>query len=446
MNARVSRLSDSSRSVLAGPDDRHQDPALVYLEPPPVLGRVAWAVAGAFLLLALVLPLVPWRQSALATGRVVAYAPADRQQVVQAPVKGRLGEWYVGEGDVVSKGEVLVEITDNDPSLVRRLTAQADALDAERSAVEDQIRSYEAKISALRASAELVTAEYAGKVAALHQERVEEAAALDADQRQLERVQTLAAEGIASVRDRELAEMKQRGSVARVQAVDASVRAARAAGVKARQEVESKIASAEAELEAARGKLAKVERDQLELETVRTRQDAQTVRAPRDGVVLRVHGGPGGEQVTSGDALVTLVPDTRSRAVELWVDGNDMPLVREGETVRLVFEGWPALQVVGLPGASEGTFPGVVDFVDATDDGSGQFRVLVVPESEDAWPDPTILRQGVRTKGWFLLGQVSVGYELWRQLNGFPALPDVEKGRTPLLPSSKKPRAPVSLK
>ncbi|MBL8825787.1 MAG: hypothetical protein JNM18_02290, partial [Planctomycetaceae bacterium] len=30
------------------------------------------------------------------------------------------------------------------------------------------------------------------------------------------------------------------------------------------------------------------------------------------------------------------------------------------------------------------------------------------------------LRQGVRVNGWIQLNQVTLGYELWRQLNGFP--------------------------
>jgi hypothetical protein len=30
------------------------------------------------------------------------------------------------------------------------------------------------------------------------------------------------------------------------------------------------------------------------------------------------------------------------------------------------------------------------------------------------------LRQGVRANGWILLDEVRLGYELWRQFNGFP--------------------------
>jgi hypothetical protein len=39
------------------------------------------------------------------------------------------------------------------------------------------------------------------------------------------------------------------------------------------------------------------------------------------------------------------------------------------------------------------------------------------------------LRQGARAQGWVLLNRVSVGYELWRQFNGFPPTLPVE-GKT----------------
>jgi hypothetical protein len=34
------------------------------------------------------------------------------------------------------------------------------------------------------------------------------------------------------------------------------------------------------------------------------------------------------------------------------------------------------------------------------------------------------LRQGVRANGWVMLKTVPLGYEVWRQLNGFPPVID----------------------
>ncbi len=65
------------------------------------------------------------------------------------------------------------------------------------------------------------------------------------------------------------------------------------------------------------------------------------------------------------------------------VVGNDLPLVRVGNHVRLQFEGWPSLQFTGWPAVAVGTFGGEVAVVDPTDDGSGMFRVLVRPDPHD---------------------------------------------------------------
>jgi hypothetical protein len=89
--------------------------------------------------------------------------------------------------------------------------------------------------------------------------------------------------------------------------------------------------------------------------------------------------------------------------------------------VRLQFEGWPAVQFTGWPSVAVGTFGGVVTLIDATDDGQGKFRIVVTPDPRDEpWPSGRYLRQGVRANGWVLLGQVTLGYELWRRFNGFP--------------------------
>jgi membrane fusion protein, adhesin transport system len=63
---------------------------------------------------------------------------------------------------------------------------------------------------------------------------------------------------------------------------------------------------------------------------------------------------------------------------------------------------------------------GEVAAIDPTDDGTGKFRIQVQPSSEDEWPSGRFLRQGVRANGWVMLSRVRLGYEIWRQLNGFP--------------------------
>ncbi len=159
-----------------------------------------------------------------------------------------------------------------------------------------------------------------------------------------------------------------------------------------------------------------------EIDTRISRQQSQDIRAPMDGFISKVFAGQGGSLVKQGDPLVTFVPEANSRVVEIWIDGNDAPLVHPGREVRIQFEGWPAVQVSGWPSIATGTFVGRVHMVDWMDDGSGKFRVLVKPEAGVPWPTVDRLRQGVRVLGWIQLEQVTLGYEVWRRLNGFPPI------------------------
>lgn len=163
---------------------------------------------------------------------------------------------------------------------------------------------------------------------------------------------------------------------------------------------------------------AKIQLAQIEVRLAR--QKNQLVKTARAGTILRRIAGQESVLVKSGDILAELVPDTQSRAVELWLSGNDIPLVSQNQDVRLQFEGWPAIQFSGWPSVAVGTFGGQVAVIDAADNGQGLFRILVVPGPKEKWPAPEYLRQGVKVHGWVLLGQVKLWFELWRQFNGFP--------------------------
>jgi multidrug efflux pump subunit AcrA (membrane-fusion protein) len=151
-----------------------------------------------------------------------------------------------------------------------------------------------------------------------------------------------------------------------------------------------------------------------------SRQSSQTVTAPRDGVMQRIVAPEGSAFVKAGTPLAVIVPDTDDRAVQLYIDGNDLPLVQVGRHARLQFEGWPAVQFAGWPAVAKGTFGGTVAVIDPSDDGTGHFRIIIFPDDPKGWPEGFFLRQGTRVNGWVLLDTVKLGYEIWRKFNGFP--------------------------
>jgi multidrug efflux pump subunit AcrA (membrane-fusion protein) len=155
-----------------------------------------------------------------------------------------------------------------------------------------------------------------------------------------------------------------------------------------------------------------------------TQQSTRVVKAPRDGTVLGILAGDVATLVKQGEAVATFLPLDAARAVELYVSGLDAPLVYPGRRLRLQFDGWPAVQFSGWPATAIGTFGGIVQSVDPSAQADGRFRVLVVEDRNDPWPEQTYVRFGSQVKGWVLLNTVRLGYELWRRLNGFPPLRD----------------------
>lgn len=190
-----------------------------------------------------------------------------------------------------------------------------------------------------------------------------------------------------------------------------------AEGLAARRDLEAsqiKVADHRAKLAEVRAKLSRVD-------VALNRQSAQTVRAPRDGRIQSIDAAAGAKLVSAGDRLATLAPEKPVRVVELMVDGRDIAVIRPGRPVRLAFEGWPAVQFSGWPSVAQGMFDGRVRSIDPSAQVTGLFRVLVEPmPGRPAWPSADFVRLGAKVRGWIQMETVSVGYELWRQLNDFP--------------------------
>lgn len=391
---------------------------------------MAWL--GAFMLLSLVL--VPWQQSVTGTGRVVAFAPVERQQDVDAVIEGRVTKWNVREGSRVKAGELLLELTDNDPAIIQRLQEERLAVVARKDAAALRVSSIQSRQKALESSRAAGIRGATNRVA-MAKERARASrqlvdaakAAQQTAQLNIARQQKLFEQGLTSQRNVELAQLDAVRTATEVERALATLQAAEGESlaleqdrVRVEHDLTAAIDDAHASEAVALAEQASAAAELARIEVRLARQQTMEIHAPMDGTVLRLLSGQGNAFVKAGEALLTLVPDTEDRAVELWVDGNDMPLLSEGRPVRLQFEGWPAVQFTGWPSVAVGTFGGEVALIDSADDGTGRFRILVRPDDGDAWPTGLYLRQGVRVNGWVLLDQVRLGYELWRRFNGFP--------------------------
>ncbi len=410
-------------------------PALRLVAPSRAVRKLALMVGISFLLLPVVLMLVPWQQNVPGGGRIVALDPLDRAQVIPAPVTGRLVKLHVQEGSFVQKGDLLAEMADQDPQYTVRLEQQYQFALDKVEAARDQVDLYEQQLRNQEDAKRLAldSAQFALNVAiekVKGEEQALEAAEAELEQKRTDRERKwrLYQGGVVSELDHQKAEAAYLSARAKVEEVKAKVEQARNEE-KAKltdlgrlgNDLQAKIESTRSSREEARSKAASADKELTESLTKIERQKTQTVLAPRAGYVLRVYAAGSADFVPQGDPLIELIPDTAALACELWVSGNDAPLIIPGRKVRLQFEGWPAVQAAGWPSVAVGTFGGVVQVVDRQGASDGRFRVLVVPDEDSApWPKRNYLRQGARANGWVLLENVRLGYEIWRQLNAFP--------------------------
>lgn len=460
-------------------------PALQLARTPRVVRKFAWGVLALLVVAVPVFGFAPWTQTAHGSGRAIAFNPVKRPQFIISPIEGRIKKWHVREGDRVTAGALLVELVDNDPQILERLREQL-LLAEQRLALaegrvidqENRIRYVTSERDARLAAADAEIARAEAQINVVEYQKLQAEDNREREKLAYNRTKNLyeSQTGPLATKD-SVEEAKRKMDVAerQVPLVDKQLKQAeKALEVATRQrdaidkQTSALLETEKASLKTAQAERAAVKQQENQFRIQVDRQENQSVYAPADGTIFRVlaNAEAGGALVRPGERLAVLVPDVKPGGAvntvnpalaalvggvgaaaetltfdglpgivaELNIDGNDLPLVREGDRVLLQFEGWAAVQFAAYPEAAVGTFEGRVRLVDQTADAqTGRFRVLVEPAPGVQWPDESLLRQGVRAQGWIILNDVTVGYELWRLLNGFPPAREVkpkEPGRS----------------
>lgn len=397
---------------------------------------------GIFVLVCLSVLLLPWTQTVDGEGKVTPLRPEQRPQSVQSVIAGRVEAWYVKEGQLVKKGDTLLFISETkdayfDPELLTRTQEQISAKEMAADAYRDKVKAYEDQLVNLGQARVIKLSMVDNKIMQSRLKVTTDSTDLEAAKTQLEIANTQNERARLSFEQDLISrtEMETKGLKLRV--TSAKEFSSRNKLLEAR----NKYLNAVMELNETRNKydqeLAKANADKFS--TVSVLRDAEIsisklknqlanysirrgmyyVTAPQDGYITQTSTNGIGETVKAGQPILTIMPERYDLGVEIHIQARDLPLVEIGSNVRLIFDGWPALVFSGWPGASSGTFGGEVVAIDRFTNGSGRYRLLVAP-SQDTEPWPEALRPGSGVKGMVLLKDVTIAYELWRRLNGFP--------------------------
>lgn len=386
---------------------------------------------------------LPWTQNIRSNGNVTTLSPNDRPQSVQATIGGKIEKWYVVEGDQVKVGDTIIQISEVkeeyfDPEILTNTDNQIVAKSESAKSYEEKARNLDQQLQALMNSKDIKLKQNDIKtqqtLLKIQSDSIDLVAAMtknDIAKNQLERIQNLFDEGLKSLTDLEAKRLSVREAQAKVVEIQNKInthnnelRNLIANQTAIINEYDEKIAKSRSDrmsaMSAKFDALASKNKLQSQYNSYEVRQDNYYITSPINGTItLAIQTGIG-EIIKAGDKIVNIIPDEYKLAVETFISPMDMPLLELGQLVRVQFDGWPAIVFSGWPNSSFGTFGGAVVAINNDISSNGKYRVLIGEDPNDEpWPREVRVGGGARTLT--LLNDVSVGYELWRQLNGFPA-------------------------
>ena len=401
-----------------------------------------WLILS-MVLIVFVCMFLPWTQNISAKGYVTTRSPEQRPQAIQSVIDGRLDVWYVQEGDYVEKGDTIVYISEIkseyfDPELLDRTSEQIDAKAQSVESYDQKIIALQNQYTALEQSLDLKREQTSNKIIqAFNKISIDSVDLeafkinLDIAKNQLSRTQELYDKGLKTLTELQEKEYKLQAAAAKVTVQENKLLNQRNMLINHRleldrveQEYADKLAKSRSEQQTAQSarleSVAQTSKLRNQYSNYNERQKFYTITAPQSGYITKTLKKGIGETVKAGTGIATIMPAEYDLAVEIYTKPQDLPLLSLGDPVQLRFDGWPAIVISGWPESSTGVFKGEIVAIDRFISDNGYYRLLISPNAEQkAWPE--LLSVGTGANAFVLLKEVPMWYEIWRQLNGFPA-------------------------
>jgi membrane fusion protein, adhesin transport system len=390
----------------------------------------------------LILLFFPWTQNIRSDGYVTTLNPDQRPQTLHSVIGGRIEKWYVKEGDFARKGDTLIHISETkdqffDPNLLSNTQKQIKAKEKGVIAYMEKVKSLDNQIDALLETKRLKLKQAQNKYQQAELSIISDSIDFQASilnyeiaLKQFNRTKDLNEKGLKSLTDLEVKKLALQKTLSSKIKSENKLLSSKNMLVNTRVELLSlksqyvdKIAKAESEKQAALSAMYEAEsivtKMQNQYMNFFIRRGFYYITSPQDGYITRSLRSGIGETVKEGEDLMSIMPANYNLAIEVFVEPIDFPLVHKGEKVRIIFDGWPSVVFSGWPSISYGTYGGKVYAKDKFISKNGKFRILIAPDEEDH-PWPEMINVGSGATGIFLLNDVPIWYELWRNLSGFP--------------------------
>ncbi|MEC3875709.1 HlyD family secretion protein [Chryseobacterium salviniae] len=403
-----------------------------------------------FFIVAIIVLFLPWTQNIKVMGNVTTLYQEQRPQQLNSPIPGKIIKWYVKNGDYVKKGDTILQLSEVkddyfDPLLVKRTEQQVEAKKGVRDYYEAKVGATNSQLQALATAKDLKLNQIDIKISQLKNKLAGEEAELAAVKNELKlsedqyaRQKKMYDEGLVSLTQFQQRSISYQNAIAKKTASENKV-------LQTRQEISNmsieqnaviqdyteKLSKTEGErfqsmgqIEGSEGDIAKLEN---QVANYKFRQGLYFIVASQDGQIVQLNKAGIGEILKETESIGIIVPKTVDYAVEIYIKPVDLPLIKEGQRVMCIFDGFPAIVFSGWPDSSYGTFAGKVIAIENNISANGLFKALIVEDkTQKRWPPK--IRMGTGVQGIAILNDVPIWYELWRNINGFP--PDYYEVKT----------------
>ena len=385
---------------------------------------------------------LPWTQNIKTQGNVNTLFQEQRPQKLNSPIPGRIIKWYVKNGDVVKKGDTILQISEIkddylDPLLVERTQEQVQAKKGVREYYNAKISTTENQIAAITAAKDLKLNQIKIKIAQLQNKLKAEQAELTAvnnelkiAQDQLNRQNKMYEEGLVSLTQLQQRNVSYQNALAKKTSAENKLAQTQqeiiAQNIEQNaviQEYTEKLSKTEGDRFQSMGQVAGSTGDIAKLEnqvaTYKVRKGLYYILATQDGQITQLTKAGIGEIVKDAETIGIIVPKKIDYIAEIYVKPVDLPLIRENQKVMLTFDGFPAIVFSGWPNSSYGTFSGKIIAIENSISENGLFKAIVAEDkTQKRWPPN--MKIGTGASGIAILNDVPIWYEIWRNINGFP--------------------------
>lgn len=387
---------------------------------------------------------LPWQQTVKGEGTVVAYNPTQRDYPVLATMDGFIEEFYVGENQFVKKGTKLFRMVDLDKGYLDKLKSIEGSSKDQYKNSQTQISNFEDKKKNLDGFLAVGLNVYRqkyeqtkNKVDSLKLKKISLEKNNEIEKSNLERTQLLHADGIESKRNLELRENTYIESSVELKKIDIDMQIEKnnldilnSEREKFLNETQNKIKLLDNDSLSSKNDLQSlgqaVQRNSVNI----SRYTSGEVVAEKDGYVVKIFQNDKNKLIKMSDKIMHFSPKVGTKSLLLKVSDFNMPLIKEGLPVRIMFYGWPALYVPGWPTIRFGTFGGIIKKVEQTSYQSGFYYAQIVEDTKEPWPKGNHLRMGTQATVWVRLETVPIWYQIWRLMNAIPpkmVTPVIEK-------------------